>query len=371
MSELQRNLATFQNLCVIACADGKINEGVMSLLADMALALGLPPTEFWMRIIRAPYLDFIIPEDEEERLRELRMVILMMISDGQISETEYKGCMLLAERMNISSEYVDEHIAYYQNKQEERLKKMAIYGNLYIVAAADGEISEEEAIFLENAASSLGLTQEEAEHIHTHYRDMELMVPDGEEERYYALRNIVLMMVVDEEIETAEYQLCVAFAEKIGMSRQEVNELITEYRQKPQEYTRPPEVEMSNIDVYLDVFNSFNRISLPASELAGRIAEIVRSREVGPPLPLNPIERKAFYDFVWLYVVRAMEICPTQAFALHEQLSRVAASGNFRPLQDYLLNLEQTHGQSPIPIWRMSTEEVRQDIQAFFEQDPS
>ena len=67
MSELERNLATFQNLCVIASVDGKIGEGEMTLLADTALSMGLPPGEFWAKILRAPFLDFIIPDTEEER----------------------------------------------------------------------------------------------------------------------------------------------------------------------------------------------------------------------------------------------------------------------------------------------------------------
>lgn len=367
MSELESNLTTFQNLCVIACADGKIGEGAMALLADMALSMGLPPGEFWAKILRAPFLDFIIPDTEEERLKELRMVILMMISDGQITPTEYKGCQFFAEKLDIPKDYLDEIIEYFRSKQEERLKKMAIYGNLYIMAAADEEVSEEETIFLENAAESLGLNEDEIEHIHSNYQNMELVVPEGEEERYYALRNIVFMMLIDGEIDKAEYTKCVQYAQLADLDQQAVDSIITEYRQKADAYKEPPaDLDIENIDIYLDVYNAFNRIEFAPKFVAKTIIDMLARQNFTHKAMPQKINTKAFYDFLWLLCVRAISLDEGFSEKLPQKLKEILSTNSFRQLQADLLDIEQTYGESSIQLPRFSLREVKEAISDFY-----
>ncbi len=366
MSELKRNLATFQNLCVIASVDGEISDGEMTLLADTALSLNLPPSEFWAKILRAPYLDFIIPNGLEERLRELRMVILMMISDGNISDTEYKGCQVFARKMKIADEYLDEIISFYRNKQDERLKKMAIYSNLYIIAAVDGDISDDEEHFLSNAAQSLGLSEAEVAHIHHNYQNMELVVPEGEEERYYALRNIVLMMVIDGEIESSEYKQCVDYAAIIGLNKKDVDEIITEYRDKSDAYRQAPEEEVENIDIYLDIYNTFNALKIPVEQLAENMLDMFETKVFTYMPSSDDTINKTFYDFLWLLSVRAVSLDKAISDQIPQKLRQVIEVGNFQQLQSDLLDIEQQKGETAIMIHQVSLAEVIASISEYY-----
>lgn len=365
MSELERNLITFQNLCVIATRDGEISEGEMSVLAETAERLNIPAREFWKKILRAKQLNFIIPQGEDEQKKQLRMIVLVVISDGEITDKEYEGCIELSEKMEIDRSYVDTIINYYLVQQQERLKRMSIYQNLYLIAISDGNIAEEEAVFLAGIASHMGLSQGETDHIHHNHHDLELVIPDDKEERYYALRNIVFMMLADGEIENVEYQLCLDYAKNTGFSQEDLDAIITEYREKREEDIQAIDKEVSIIDFYLDTFNAFNKLDLAVPETVEHIEEIIYGGKFHR-IVLNDVnDNLTFYHFVWLLGVRALQI--DEAFMLPVHLDLASKHNSFRDVQNYLINQEQEKGNPEDYIQVLNTTAVQTELKAYYD----
>ena len=54
---------------------------------------------------------------------------------------EYEKCLRMAEALEVDQAYLDKVIGFYQAKQKEHLNHIAIFQNLFIVAAADGALS--------------------------------------------------------------------------------------------------------------------------------------------------------------------------------------------------------------------------------------
>ncbi|MEL6653990.1 MAG: TerB family tellurite resistance protein, partial [Bacteroidota bacterium] len=234
MTDKAKHLATFQNLSKIAFADGVWHEREKALLQEAANSMGLEKAEITPILDNIEELDFVIPENEGERYLELRMVVLMMVHDGKLDKREYAGCLEFARRMNIEQSYLDEVVEFYQTKEKERIRHLGMFQNLYIVAAADGEIGPQEERLLLQVAENLGLSQRDVESVARRYPDFDFVIPDNEEEAYYSLKNLVFMMIADGTIKDREFSLCLRFAEMIKMDRTAVEQILDEYEEHRQ-----------------------------------------------------------------------------------------------------------------------------------------
>ena len=79
-------------------------------------------------------------------------------------------------QMGIERSYLDETIAFYQEKQEEQAGHIAIFQNLYLIAAADAT-SVNETNLLTEVARNLGL-QEDIEIVNSE-EPLEFILPEG------------------------------------------------------------------------------------------------------------------------------------------------------------------------------------------------
>ena len=206
MSDKEKHLATFQNLCVIAAVDGQWHEKERALLNEAANSMGLTQADIQPIMSQAAELDFIIPETEGERYLELRMVILMMVHDGKLDPREYEGARNLAKRMNIPPAYVDEVVAFYVEKEKERARHLGIFQNFYLIAMADGYVDADEEKLLLQVAENLGLGQRDVDEISDNHQNLDFVIPDSEDERYYSLKNLVYMMIIDGKVEGVRHR---------------------------------------------------------------------------------------------------------------------------------------------------------------------
>lgn len=67
MTEKERNLINFNNLCVMVYSDGTIYQEEVNLLGDVVNKLGLGKEDIDSYIKKIDRLSFIILEDTEER----------------------------------------------------------------------------------------------------------------------------------------------------------------------------------------------------------------------------------------------------------------------------------------------------------------
>lgn len=367
MTDKAKHLATFQNLCKIAFADGEWHEREKSLLQEAANSMGLEKEEILDIMNQAADLDFVIPDNEGERYLELRMVVLMMVHDGNLDKREYAGCLEFARRMEIKQTYLDEVIEFYQTKEKERIRHLGMFQNLYIVAAADGEIGPQEESLLLQVAENLGLGQRDVETVARQYPDFDFVIPDNEEEAYFSLKNLVFMMIADGNIKDREFSLCLRFAEMINMDREAVEKILDEYEEHRQVRDGDPsEIQSYNIDIYLDCYNALKRIPVPEARLAETLEEATIDLDFERVVGENKRDNRAFYDWLWLMHVRGAALSDDLRVVLPLYLNMVKHGSNFKPLLDYMLRVEQERAATMLPLPEMSLETIKDDLQKSF-----
>lgn len=98
----------FQNLFLVANADGHYADEEKLFLAEVARKLGLEPREA-ERITNNPQkLNFIIPQTDEEKLKQLEDIIVLMMADRKIHKKEHELCLLFAEKIGYSRKKLDQ-----------------------------------------------------------------------------------------------------------------------------------------------------------------------------------------------------------------------------------------------------------------------
>ncbi len=114
MSEREINLNHFRNLVAVSVADGFLDDDEKEFLEERAEEFGLPSDEVSEIIAKADTLEFVVPEDEEDREEQLADIVFMSMVDGDIEDKEYQLCLNIAERLGLKKEDLDEVIALTQ-----------------------------------------------------------------------------------------------------------------------------------------------------------------------------------------------------------------------------------------------------------------
>ncbi len=107
----QKRLYFFQNLLLVATADGYLDEKEGDFLVDVGQQLGLSSLDVQPILDNLPLLSFIIPETGLERTFELQTLVVMMMEDGQVDEREYALCLDYATRIGYGRPFLDDLIA--------------------------------------------------------------------------------------------------------------------------------------------------------------------------------------------------------------------------------------------------------------------
>ncbi|MEZ4776741.1 MAG: hypothetical protein R3D00_26430 [Bacteroidia bacterium] len=115
-----QHLAIFQNLFLVAMADGALTLVEEEFLHDVADNLGLGPEDVEYLIENHQNLDFIIPEDEQEKLFTLKNLVYMMLVDGEIEQREYELCLDFARRVGMGQKEIEEILTEYEQMQIDR-----------------------------------------------------------------------------------------------------------------------------------------------------------------------------------------------------------------------------------------------------------
>lgn len=113
MAEFPKNIKRehFENLVVVAAADGYMDEDEKDFLADKAEEFGLDASTVAQIISNPQSLSFHVPESIDEKEEQLSDVVFMAMIDGEIHEKEYSLCLNFAKRLGMTAKDVDEIIA--------------------------------------------------------------------------------------------------------------------------------------------------------------------------------------------------------------------------------------------------------------------
>ncbi|WP_426058915.1 TerB family tellurite resistance protein [Hymenobacter sp. B1770] len=107
----QKKLAFFQNLVLIAAADGDLSKDEGDFLLQIGSKLGLTAEEVMPIANNLGVLSFIVPSEGLQRTLELQTLVQMMLQDGQIDAREYGLCMEYANRIGYSKAILDDMVS--------------------------------------------------------------------------------------------------------------------------------------------------------------------------------------------------------------------------------------------------------------------
>ena len=109
------------------------------------------------------------------------------------------------------------------NKKEINLD---YFKDLVAVAAADGHLDENEKKFLLKKAADFNLPIEEVELIIKNSNEFIIQEYKEIKDKEQHLADIVFMAMIDGELKKEEYDLCLNFAQKMELSKEDVDKII-------------------------------------------------------------------------------------------------------------------------------------------------
>jgi len=107
-------------------------------------------------------------------------------------------------------------------------KKLAFFQNLVLVAAADGQLDDEEGQFLLQIGNRLSLTYEDVQPIVDNLGVLSFIVPSEGLQKTLELQTLVQMMLQDGQIDPREYGLCMEYANRIGYSKGILDDMVAQ-----------------------------------------------------------------------------------------------------------------------------------------------
>ena len=100
------------------------------------------------------------------------------------------------------------------------------FKDLVAVASADGHLDENEKKFLLKKAADFNLPIEEVELIIKNFSELNIQDYKEIKDKEQHLADIVFMAMIDGELKKEEYDLCLNFAQKMELSKEDVDKII-------------------------------------------------------------------------------------------------------------------------------------------------
>ncbi len=108
------------------------------------------------------------------------------------------------------------------------MDKLELFTNLMALAGADGKFTQEEVDFLTVRAEDWEIEPEEVEAILAGALSgqLELTIPEAQEERFELLREMIHLMAVDGELAEIEKRLCATVCAEMDLSIADFNRIV-------------------------------------------------------------------------------------------------------------------------------------------------
>lgn len=108
---MEIDIIHIQNLISVAFSDGVFDKEEEEFLYEIAEDYDIPKEKVMELVKNAANLEFIVPEDPDEREEQLINIVFMSMLDGEFHDEEYTLCMHVAERLGLTKEDLDEAVA--------------------------------------------------------------------------------------------------------------------------------------------------------------------------------------------------------------------------------------------------------------------
>lgn len=108
-------------------------------------------------------------------------------------------------------------------------KKLAFFQNLILVAAADKILDTDESNLLLTVGNRLGLEPEEVMPLVDNLGALSFIIPEDGMQKTLELQTLVQMMMEDGEVHDREYSLCLEYANRIGYSKDILDDMLDKF----------------------------------------------------------------------------------------------------------------------------------------------
>jgi hypothetical protein len=106
----QKKLSFYQNLILVAAADGILEQAESDFLLLIGNKLGLTAEDVMPIADNLNVLNFVIPEEGLQKTLELQTLVQLMLQDGQIHDQEYFLCLEYARRIGYNKDILDDMV---------------------------------------------------------------------------------------------------------------------------------------------------------------------------------------------------------------------------------------------------------------------
>lgn len=108
--EKSKDFSHIKNLLAIAAADGNVDDDEKKLIFNIAARAGLTPEELKSIFLNPDRIDLVLPIDENEKFNQLKELVYVMISDGEINPMENSLCNFFASKLGYNSNTIEDII---------------------------------------------------------------------------------------------------------------------------------------------------------------------------------------------------------------------------------------------------------------------
>jgi hypothetical protein len=108
-------------------------------------------------------------------------------------------------------------------------KKLALYQNLVLLAAADKVLDSGESTLLLTIGNRLGLSSEEVMPMVDNLAALTFIIPEEGMQKTLELQTLVQMMMQDGDVHDREYALCLEYANRIGYSKDILDDMVRKF----------------------------------------------------------------------------------------------------------------------------------------------
>jgi uncharacterized tellurite resistance protein B-like protein len=108
-------------------------------------------------------------------------------------------------------------------------KKLAFYQNLVLVAAADKVLEKDESDLLLSIGNRLGLSAEQVMPMADNLGVLSFIIPEDGLQKTLELQTLVQMMTQDGSIHDKEYALCLEYANRVGLGKAILDDIIQQF----------------------------------------------------------------------------------------------------------------------------------------------
>jgi len=110
---LNKDLEHFRNLVSLAMADGKLAEAERVYLSKLAFQKGIPLDRMNVMLDKAKEYEFLIPQNQQEKGKQLDEMIEFAYIDGELANSEKELILLVGKRLGFEQKEIEERL----NKQ--------------------------------------------------------------------------------------------------------------------------------------------------------------------------------------------------------------------------------------------------------------